>query len=251
MEEPSRKVAVSSIAMISIIIPALNEGKVLSRTLDSIFAQTVKDIEVIYINDGSTDNTDEAIKPYLDRATYIRHEKNLDKQKSRNEGIARAKGAYLFVCDADIVLKPECLEKMLNALESHLECSFAYSSFKWGWKIFKSSPFDSDFLRNMNYINTASLVRREHHPGFDPAVKKLQDWDVWLTMLGKGHTGIYIPEVLFSLGENLHREVRVGLSKWFPSFMYKIPWKKFGIRIGQIERYEYWKRYIQKKHGIM
>lgn len=236
--------------MISAIIPALNEGKVLSRTLDGILAQTVKDIEVIYINDGSTDNTDEAIEPYLDRVTYIKHEKNLDKQIRRNEGIAASHGEYLFVCDADIVMRPDCFEKMLYALHKNPECSFAYSSFKWEWKIFKSSPFDPDLLRSMNYINTASLVRREHHPGFDPAVKKLQDWDIWLTMLGSGHTGIYIPEVLFSLGENLRREVRVGLSKWLPSCMYRIPWNKLGIRIGQIERYEYWKAYIQKKHGI-
>lgn len=236
--------------MISVIIPALNEGKVLPRTLESIFAQTVKAIEVIYINDGSTDNTDEAIKPYLDHVIYIKHEENLANQIRRNEGIAASHGEYIFVCDADIVMRRDCLEKMLCALEAHPEASFAYSSFRWGWKIFKSHPFDPGLLRNMNYINTASLVRREHHPGFDLAIKKLQDWDVWLTMLDKGRTGVYIPEVLFSLGENLHREVRVGLSKWFPSCMYKIPWNKFGIHIGQIERYEYWRTYIQKKHGI-
>lgn len=236
--------------MISIIIPALNEGKVLPRTLESIFAQTVKDIEVIYINDGSTDNTDEAIKPYLDRIIYIRHEKNLDNQKSRNEGIARAKGMYLFVCDADIVMKSECLEKMLNVLESHPECSFAYSSFVWQGKLFKSYPFGTERLKQMNYINTASLVRKKDHPGFDESIGKFQDWDVWLTMVLAGKKGCYIPEALFSLGENLDRAVRAGRSKWFPSFMYKVPWKKFGIRIGQIERYEYWREYIQKKHGI-
>lgn len=236
--------------MISIIIPALNEGKVLPRTMDSIFAQTYKDIEVIYINDGSTDNTDEAMKPYRERVIYIKHEKNLDKQISRNEGISVAHGEYLFVCDADIILLPDCLEKMLCVLKEHPECSFAYSSFMWGWKIFKSYSFAAERLRKMNYINTASLVRREHHPGFDPEVQKLQDWDVWLTMLDSGRRGIYIPEILFSLGENLHREVRVGLSKWLPSFMYKIPWNKFGIHIGQIERYEYWKEYIRRKHSL-
>lgn len=237
--------------MISVIIPALNEETVLSRTLDSIFAQTYKDIEVIYINDASTDNTDEVIKPYLGRIIYIKHEKNLDKQISRNEGITASHGEYFFVCDADIVLRPDCFEKMLRALHEHPECSYAYSSFKWEWKVFKSYPFDAERLRKINYINTASLVRRQHHPGFDPAVKKLQDWDVWLTMLENGCTGIYIPKVLFSLEENLHREVRAGLSKWLPSFMYKIPWSKLGIHIGQIERYEYWKAYIQKKHGTL
>jgi len=236
--------------MVSIIIPALNEGKVLPRTLEAIFSQTIKDIEVIYINDASTDDTDEAIQPYLDRIIYIKHEKNLDNQKSRNEGIAHAKGEYIFVCDADIILKKDCLEKMLHALEEHPECSFTYSSFMWQGKLFKGYPFDLDKLKQMNYINTASLVRKKDHPGFDEKIMKFQDWDVWLTMTLAGKKGFYIPEVLFSLGENLKRAVRAGRSKWLPSIMYKIPWSKFGIHIGQIERYEKWKKIIQEKHHL-
>ena len=147
-------------------------------------------------------------------------------------------------------MRPDCLEKMFRALQEHPAASFAYSSFKWEWKIFKSYPYDVERLKKMNYINMASLVRHEHHPGFDPAIKKLQDWDIWLTMLERGHTGVYIPEVLYSTGENLKREVRVGISRWLPAFMYKIPWHKLGIHIGQIDRYRYWTDYIQKKHHI-
>ncbi len=237
--------------MISVIIPALNEGKVLKRTLDGIFAQTYKDIQVIYINDGSTDNTDELIKSYVDRVTYIKHEKNLDNQISRNEGIAASRGEYVFVCDADIIMQKNCFEKMLHALEGNPECSFAYSSFEWQGKLFKSYPFDLEQLKRMNYINTASLVRKKDHPGFDPAIGKFQDWDVWLTMALQGKRGCYIPEVLFALGENLDREVRAGRSKWLPKIMYRIPWHLFGIHIGQIERYEQWKKVVQKKHGII
>ncbi len=236
--------------MISIIIPALNEGKVLPRTLDSIFAQTYKDIEVIYISDGSTDNTDEAIKPYLDKVTYIRHEKNIDKQLTRNEGIALAKGEYLFICDADVFLRPDCLEKMFKALQEHPECSFAYSGFKWEWKIFKSFPFDFERLKKMNYINMASLVRKKDHPGFDPTIRKFQDWDVWLTLALQGKKGYYIPEILYSTGENLNREIRAGLSKWLPSFTYRIPWKVFGIRIHAVEKYERGVEAIKSKHHI-
>ncbi|MBI4239644.1 glycosyltransferase family 2 protein [Candidatus Uhrbacteria bacterium] len=237
--------------MISIIIPALNEGKVLPRTLDSIFAQSYKDIEVIYINDGSTDNTDEAIKPYLDRVAYIRHEKNLDKQVSRNEGLAIARGEYVFVCDADIVMRPDCLEKMFKALEDHPECSFAYSGFKWEWKTFKSFAFDIERLKKMNYINTASLVRRTDHPGFDPEIHKFQDWDVWLTVALRGRNGYYIPEILFSIGENLERAVRPGISKWLPRIAYKIPWKLFGIRQKAVEKYEEGRRAIKAKHHLL
>lgn len=236
--------------MISIIIPALNEGRVLSRTLDSILAQTYKNIEIIYINDGSTDDTDDAVKPYLNMITYIKHEENADKQQRRNEGIAVSHGEYIFVCDADIVLGPDCLKKMLYALEHHPDYSFAYSSFKWGWKIFRSFPFSLELLKKMNYINTASLVRRSDHPGFDPAIKKFQDWDVWLTMALQGKKGWYIPEILFSLGENLDRPIRAGLSKWLPRIAYSIPWKKLGIHIRAIEKYEKGLEAIRIKHNL-
>lgn len=236
--------------MISIIIPALNEGKVLPRTLESIFAQTYKDIEVIYINDASTDDTDEAVKPYLDKITYIKHEHNVDKQISRNEGIAVAHGNYIMICDADIVMRHDCLKKMHHALEANPDYSFAYSGFKWGWKTFKSFPFDLERLKKMNYINFASLVRREHHPGLDVSINKFQDWDVWLTMALRGQKGWYIPEILFSLGENLNRPVRAGLSKWLPRISYCIPWKKLGIRINAIEKYERGLQAIKNKYHL-
>lgn len=236
--------------MISIIITALNEGKALCRTFESIFAQTYKDIEVIYINDGSNDVTDEAIRPYLNRVRYIKHRENAGPQQRRNEGIAAASGEYIIVCDADIVMRPDCLEKMLHALKQNPGCSYVYSSFIWVWKKFKSFPFDAHRLRAMNYINTASLVRKEHHPGFDPALHKFQDWDVWLTLLEQGRRGCYIPECLFSIGENLDRPIQVGMSRWLPSFVYRIPWKKFGIHINSIEKYEKGLKVIREKHKL-
>lgn len=236
--------------MISIIIPALNEGKVLPRTLDSIFAQSYKDIEVIYINDGSNDTTDEAIRLYLDRVKYIRHKENAGPQQSRNEGIAVAHGKYIMICDADIVMRPDCLEKMHRALENNPDYSFAYSGFKWEWKTFKSFSFDLERLKKMNYINFASLVRREHHPGLDVLINKFQDWDVWLTMALQGRKGWYIPEILFSLGENPNRPTRAGLSRWLPRIAYRIPWKKFGIHINAIEKYERGLQAIKNKYHL-
>lgn len=237
--------------MVSIVIPTLNEGKVLPRTLSGIFSQTYKDIEVILVNDASTDTTDEAVKPFLDRITYIRHDKNVDKQISRNEGIAASRGEYILVCDADIQMQPTMIEKMVRSLEENPDCSFAYSSFKWEWKVFKSFPFDVERLKKMNYINTAALVRRQDHPGFDPEIKKFQDWDVWLTLVGQGRKGCYVPEVLFTVGENLKRSGRPGVSKWLPKIIYRIPWGKLGIKTKKIDEYEKWKTIVQRKHRIL
>lgn len=232
--------------MISVIIPIYNEARSIGSTLRSLSSQTVKDIEIIVVDDGSTDDLSGALSSWMEAISLVRLEQNNGRQAARNTGLARACGEYLFVCDADILLLPTCLEKMLRALDEHQECSYAYSAFCWGRKEFRSYPFDSKRLKQMNYINTASLVRAHHHPGFDEKVGKLQDWDVWLTMLGREQRGVYIPEVLFSLGQH-----KGGLSAWLPSFFYRIPWRYFGIRIKQIDSYEYWKRYLMDKHKLL
>lgn len=232
--------------MISIIINIFNEADVIQKTLTSIFNQNVKDIEVIMVNDGSTDNLDEIIEPWLDKITYIKFEKNKGRQVARNVGIDHSKGEYLFVCDADISMKLDCLEKMLAALHNNQKAAYAYAAFTWGNKTFTSFPFDAEKLKKMNYINMASLVRKNLHPRFDEKIGKFQEWDVWLTLLERGYEGVYVPEILFSFGPPR----KTGLSVLLPRFMYKIPWEKFGIHIRAIEQFEYWKKIVQQKHGI-
>lgn len=231
--------------MISIIIPTYQEAKVLPNTLRSLFKQSIQDVEILLIDDGSTDDTESKVQPFLSRIQYSKrpHE---GRQQARNFGLKHAKGEYVIVCDADIQMRSDCLEKMLRGLEENPSAAFAYSSFRWGWKKFASFPFDAERLKKMNYINMASLVRREMHPGFDESIGRLQDWDVWLTIATKGGSGIYIPEQLFSIGEH-----RGGLSRWLPSIAYKIPWKKIGVAVPSLESYDHWKKFIQHKHSIV
>ena len=185
--------------MISIIIPSYNQAHSLPKTLESIFAQTVEDIEIIVVNDGSADDTERVLAPYKNRIVYSVQE-NKGCQVARNVGLSMAQGDYCMVCDADIIMKPDMLKKMSAILDAHLEVAFVYSSFFWGWKLFPSFPFDPERLKKMNYINTASLVRREVYPLFDVSLKKFQDWDIWLTLAERGYRGYCIPEALFSLG---------------------------------------------------
>lgn len=227
---------------ISVIIPTYQEGSALPNTLRSILNQTYKDIEILLIDDGSTDNTEEQVKPFLSQIQYYKRP-HQDRQPTRNFGLAQAKGEYVIVCDADIQMKPDCLEKMAKVLNENPSVAFVYSSFRWGWKKFRSFPFDVVKLREMNYINMASLVRTSAHPGFDESIGKFQDWDVWLTIVDRGGVGVYIPEELFSIGE--HRE---GMSRWLPSMAYKVPFiKKY---LPALESYDHWKNIIQEKHRI-
>jgi len=229
---------------ISIVIPAYQHAGEIAACLTSIFAQTFKDCEVIVVNDGSTDDTLEVLKPFLDRITLIDQE-NRGGNAARNRGFDASRGGFVIFCDADIVMRPDMLAKMLAALREHPEASYAYSSFKFGWKAFHLWPFDAAKLRRMNYIHTTSLLRREHFPRFDEKIRRLQDWDLWLTMLEQGHTGVWIPERLFRAIPH-----HGGISTWVPGIFYRIPWRKIGIRIRTVEKFLEAEKIMKAKHKL-
>jgi glycosyltransferase involved in cell wall biosynthesis len=229
---------------ISIIIPTYQHASEIGRCLESIFAQTFTDREVIVVNDGSTDDTLKVLEPYADRITLINQE-NRGGNAARNRGYREAKGRFLLFCDADVIMRPDMLEKMLGALDAHPDASYAYSSFKFGWKKFRLWPFDAGTLRRMNYIHTTSLIRRERFPGFDEKIRRLQDWDLWLTMLEQGHGGVWVPEYLFICLPH-----KGGISLWVPGIFYRIPWRRFGIRIATVEKFLEAEAIMKEKHRL-
>lgn len=229
---------------ISVIIPAFNAVETLPATLASLAAQTCRPAEIIIVNDGSTDNLDAAVQPWAEQATIIRQE-HRGAPVARNLGAEQATGKFLLFCDADVVLRPEALAFMARTLAMHPEASYAYANFRFGPKNFHPGEFDAARLRRMNYIHTTSLIRREHFPGFDPALKKFQDWDLWLTMAARGRTGIWIPERLYTVIQR-----RGGMSAWRPSFMYRLPWIGQGHGSAAIQKYRAGEQIIKAKHKL-
>lgn len=205
--------------MISIIIPVYNQAKKLAKCLESIKNQTYVNYEVIIVDDGSTDNINEIYEKYKQhfglRLELISQE-NHGANPARNKGLEHAKGEFLLFCDADLIMEPNMLKSMHDALADNQGASFAYSSFYFGRKKFKLWPFNPEKLKQMPYIHTTSLIRKEHFPvtGWDNKIKRLQDWDLWLTMLDNGHNGLWIDKYLF--------KVQGGgtMSSWLPSFSY-------------------------------
>jgi len=234
------------VSRISVIIPSYQHAATVAECLDSVLAQTRGPDEVIVVNDGSTDGTEAVLAPYRDRVTVITQE-NQGGNAARNNGFAASTGDLVIFCDADVVMRPDMLERMERALAANPGASIAYAGFRFGWKSFRSFPFDAERLRRMNYVHTTSLIRREHFPGFDPAIRRFQDWDVWLTMLERGRTGTFVDEELFRV---IDRDDRPGISQWRPSFLYKIPWRRLGWRPESIRRYEAARRIIAEKHGL-
>lgn len=102
---------------VSVIIPAYNSEKFICETLDCLVAQTLKDIEVLVVDDGSTDSTGEIINSYSEKYPFIKYiyEENAGVSAARNRAIPLATGEYTVFLDADDVYLPESLEGFYNA----------------------------------------------------------------------------------------------------------------------------------------
>lgn len=104
--------------LISIIVPAYNAENNLEKTLESLQKQTYENLEILVINDGSTDNTGRIAEQYAqkDQRICIYNKTNGGEANSRNFGLSKATGEYVAFCDADDYMHPDFIEKMYSAL---------------------------------------------------------------------------------------------------------------------------------------
>jgi glycosyltransferase involved in cell wall biosynthesis len=230
---------------VSVIIPTYQHADTLEACLKSADSQTLKPKEIIVVDDGSTDETSEILMRMSSAIPTLKifRQENRGSNFARNRGFEMSSGKYVIFLDADAIMRADMLEKLYRALESNADSSFAYSSFKFGWKKFRSFPYDISRLKRMNYIHTSALIRRAVFPGFDEKIKRFQDWDLWLTIMERGGNGIFVGEELFSV---VQTRGRVGISSWRPSLFYKIPW--FGRKPESVRKYEQAREIILKKH---
>lgn len=112
--------------LVSIIIPIYNGRKYIKETIESCFAQSVEDKEIIVIDDCSTEVSDDIIEPYLEKENfhYIKNENNLGSIKNCNHGAKIARGKYLIFLGQDDKLPPKHLEKMVAAFDE--DTAFVY-----------------------------------------------------------------------------------------------------------------------------
>ena len=104
---------------VSVIIPTYNRAHLVGRAIRSVLNQTYQDFEIIVVDDGSTDNTEEVVKSFNDpRIRYIRHEENKGAAAARNTGIKAAKGKFIAFQDSDDEWLPKKLEKQMEAFDN-------------------------------------------------------------------------------------------------------------------------------------
>lgn len=110
---------------VSVLIPTYNCGQFLGEALDSVFAQTFTDFEIIVVDDGSTDNTSEVVSRYP-TVKYIPRE-HCGVSTARNAAIAEATGEFVVFLDADDMWTPDKLEKQVAYLDAHPDCMLVFT----------------------------------------------------------------------------------------------------------------------------
>ena len=107
--------------IVSVIIPSYNAADYITQTLESVLAQTLTDIEVIVVDDGSTDNTRNIVADFAnkDPRLMLVEQVNQFAGVARNNGMSKARGKYLYFLDADDYIEMTALEELVNAIEQH------------------------------------------------------------------------------------------------------------------------------------
>jgi len=108
----------TTLPKVSVIIPTYNRAHCVGRSIKNALDQTYRDIEILIVDDGSTDETFEAVKPFFiyPQVRYLRHKKNKGCQAARNTGIKNARGDYIAFLDSDDTWIPEKIELQLDAI---------------------------------------------------------------------------------------------------------------------------------------
>ena len=116
--------------LVSIIMPSYNTAEFISESIQSVLAQSYTDWELIIVDDCSTDNTDEVVRPYLsdERIKYLKNEKNSGAAVSRNRALREAKGKWIAFLDSDDLWMPDKLSKQIYFMEEH-GYSFTYTNY--------------------------------------------------------------------------------------------------------------------------
>ena len=196
--------------MISFVMPNYNDSDTIGEAIESIFDQDYPNIEMIVVDDGSTDDSLKVLAKKQKKFKQLKVIKGRHKGAcyARNLGAKEATGKYLSFLPADAVLYPGVVRTWVNHLEDNPEYEFLYGGYRFvdsetraTVHNYMSEPFDAYFLKTANYIDGSFPLTRdlyERMGGWDTSIKSLQDWDFWLNAtIEHGAKGMYLPEVFF------------------------------------------------------
>lgn len=191
----------SSSPRISVVIACYDYGRFLGEAIESALGQSLRPIEVVVVDDGSTDDSREVASRYPVRLVA---QANAGVAAARNRGAHEAKGDLLVFLDADDALEPEYLARCWDALRNApANVAYAYTQMRFFGDrdgIFASAPFSRRAVLGADKVNASAMIRREAFDavgGFDPGFRLgLEDAELWIRLLDRGYIGTFVPEPL-------------------------------------------------------
>jgi glycosyltransferase involved in cell wall biosynthesis len=185
-------------ALVSIIIPTFNRSERVLRALSSIFLQTFTDYEIVVVDDGSTDQTKEALDQFRSKIAYVRHSSNFGVSAARNTGIRASSGLYLAFLDSDDSWLPEKLAAQVGFFERH-PCTVACQTDEIWMKGTRRvnpkkrhhKPSGDIFLPSLKRClvsPSAVMLKRSllNEVGlFDEGLPVCEDYDLWLRIAAR------------------------------------------------------------------
>lgn len=183
--------------LVSIITPSYKSAKFIFQTIESVWAQTYQNWEMIIVDDVSPDNSNKVIEEYTkkdSRIKLIKLAKNSGPAVARNKAIEEAKGRYIAFLDADDLWKPEKLEKQIKFMQAK-DCALSYCAYETMSEEgelqnkFVNPPLKLSYndLLKSNYIGCLTAIYDTQKVGkvYMPLIKKRQDYGLWLRILKK------------------------------------------------------------------
>jgi len=179
--------------LVSVILPTLDRADMLPTALDSVMDQTYPHWQLIIVDDGSRDHTDQVVQPYLDdpRVTYLKHEGSRGVAAARNTALEVATGDYIAYMDSDNSWYIDFLELILRFIhrDGH-QVAYAMSALieQGGHerRLYRGAPFVRDALDERNFIDCIVLVHErallDTTGGFDEGLRRNVDWDLFIRL---------------------------------------------------------------------
>ncbi|MCA9408166.1 MAG: glycosyltransferase family 2 protein [Candidatus Omnitrophica bacterium] len=186
----------AKLPLVSIIIPTYNHGRFICDAVDSVLAQTYNPMEIIVVDDGSTDNTQQQLKKYRNTIINI-HKANQGLSAARNTGLQHAKGKIIAILDADDMWYPQKLDQQVQKMLSNQNIGLVgcgrsyvdeYGVLTGGAKK-KTYRSKREFLSELylkNAVGTGgsgAIILKDCFDkvgGFDETLRSAEDWDMWL-----------------------------------------------------------------------
>jgi glycosyltransferase involved in cell wall biosynthesis len=208
---------------VSFVVSSYNYARYLGQAVESLLAQTFRDLEVIVIDDCSSDGSGEVLDRYAadPRVRVVRHDRNIGHLRTYNEGLGLARGEFVGLFDADdFCFRPYAVERQVAVLDAHPEAGLVYAAQVYvdesGTPFREFKPWADDYVRDgfvefadlafRNYVpHTGTLIRRSVHERlglYDLELPHSGDWELWLRVATAYRIG-YIADSLFAY--RIHR----------------------------------------------